>query len=154
MLRKKIPLSLVKWKVPTTWTLRATSQDDHDNGTVFWLYCIVDITIHSERGLKHPTIMKNYLNRCSKKKFDILYYNKTSCYFQLMMLKSKYWQASRDNAASPRSTQKEAVWDHYVERLFQQYFSDIVAVGFIGGGNRSTKRKPLICRKSLTNITT
>jgi hypothetical protein len=31
---------------------------------------------------------------------------------------------------------------------FQQYFSYIVAVSFIGGG--STRRKPLICRKSLT----
>ena len=31
---------------------------------------------------------------------------------------------------------------------FQQYFSYIVAVSFIGGGNRSTRRKPLTCRKS------
>jgi hypothetical protein len=29
---------------------------------------------------------------------------------------------------------------------------DIVAVSFIGGGNRKTRRKPPICRKSLTNI--
>jgi hypothetical protein len=28
-------------------------------------------------------------------------------------------------------------------------FSYIVAVSFIGGGNRSTQRKPLTCRKSL-----
>jgi len=28
-------------------------------------------------------------------------------------------------------------------RHFQQYFSSIVAVSFIGGGNRSTRRKPL-----------
>jgi hypothetical protein len=27
-----------------------------------------------------------------------------------------------------------------------------VAVGFIGGGNQNTRRKPPICRKSLTNI--
>jgi hypothetical protein len=32
---------------------------------------------------------------------------------------------------------------------FQQYFSYIVAVSFIGGG---TRRKPLTCRKSLTNL--
>jgi hypothetical protein len=37
---------------------------------------------------------------------------------------------------------------------FQQYFSYIVAVSFIGGGNRSTLRKPLTCRKSLTNFIT
>ena len=31
---------------------------------------------------------------------------------------------------------------------FQTYFSDIVATSVIGGGNQSTRRKP-ICRKSL-----
>jgi hypothetical protein len=39
-------------------------------------------------------------------------------------------------------------------RHFQQYFSYIVAVTFIGGGNRSTRRKPPTCRKSLTNFST
>jgi hypothetical protein len=34
----------------------------------------------------------------------------------------------------------------------QQYFSYIVAVSFIGGGNRSTRRKPPTCCKSLTNF--
>jgi hypothetical protein len=38
------------------------------------------------------------------------------------------------------------VWRH-----FQQYFSYIMAASFIGGGNQ---RKPLTCRKSLTNIIT
>ena len=32
----------------------------------------------------------------------------------------------------------------------QQYFRYIVEVSFIGGGNRSNRRKPLNCRKSLT----
>ena len=35
---------------------------------------------------------------------------------------------------------------------FQQYFSYIVAVSFIGGGNRITRRKPPICRKLLYRI--
>jgi len=39
-----------------------------------------------------------------------------------------------------------------VSRHFQQYFSYIVAVSFIGGGNLSTRRKPPTCRKSLTNF--
>ena len=30
---------------------------------------------------------------------------------------------------------------------FQQYFSYIMSVSFIGGGNQSTRRKPLTCRK-------
>jgi hypothetical protein len=31
------------------------------------------------------------------------------------------------------------------QRHFQQYFSYIVAVSFIGEGNRSTQRKPPTC---------
>jgi hypothetical protein len=38
------------------------------------------------------------------------------------------------------------------QRHFQQYFSYIVAVSFIGGGNQSTRRKPPTCRKSMTNL--
>jgi hypothetical protein len=37
---------------------------------------------------------------------------------------------------------------------YQQYFSYIVADSFIGGGNRSIRRKPPIRRKSLTNFIT
>jgi len=37
---------------------------------------------------------------------------------------------------------------------FQQYFSYIVAVSFIGAGNRRTRRRPPTCRKSLTNFIT
>jgi hypothetical protein len=42
---------------------------------------------------------------------------------------------------------------HYIIK-FQQYVSYIVAFSFIGGGNRSTRRKPSTCRKSLTNFIT
>jgi hypothetical protein len=38
---------------------------------------------------------------------------------------------------------------HDVERHIQQYFSYIMAVSFIGGGNWSTQRKPPTWRKSL-----
>jgi len=34
------------------------------------------------------------------------------------------------------------------------YFSYILAVSFIGGENRSTRRKPPTCHKSLTNFIT
>jgi hypothetical protein len=43
---------------------------------------------------------------------------------------------------------------HGASRHFQQYFSYIVAVSFIGGRNRNTRRKPPTCRKSLTNFIT
>ena len=35
-----------------------------------------------------------------------------------------------------------------------EYFSYIVAVSFIGGGDQTTRRKPPTCHKSLTNIIT
>ena len=37
---------------------------------------------------------------------------------------------------------------------FQQYFSYIVQVSFIDGGNQNTLRKSLTCRKSLANLIT
>jgi hypothetical protein len=37
---------------------------------------------------------------------------------------------------------------------FKQYFSYIVAVSFIGGGNWSARRKQTTCRKSQTNFIT
>ena len=42
-----------------------------------------------------------------------------------------------------------SVWWH-----FQQYFSYILAVSFIDGGNWSTRRKPPTFHKSLTNFIT
>ena len=45
-------------------------------------------------------------------------------------------------------------WDYGIYRHFQQYFSYIVAVSFIGVGNRSPQRKPLTCRKSLLKYST
>ena len=36
----------------------------------------------------------------------------------------------------------------------QQYFSYIVAISFVGGGNQSIRRKPPTCHKSLTNFIT
>jgi hypothetical protein len=38
-----------------------------------------------------------------------------------------------------------------VLKNFQQYFSYIAVVNFIGGGNRRTRKKTTTCRKSLTN---
>ena len=43
---------------------------------------------------------------------------------------------------------------HLDERHIQQYFSYIMAVSFIDGGNRSTRRKLPTCRKLLTNFIT
>jgi hypothetical protein len=45
-------------------------------------------------------------------------------------------------------------WFYGVERHFEQFFSYIVEVSFIAGGNQKTQRKPPTCRKSLTNFIT
>ena len=39
-------------------------------------------------------------------------------------------------------------------KVFKATFNYIVAVSFIGGGSQSTRKKPLTCRKSLTNFIT
>ena len=39
------------------------------------------------------------------------------------------------------------------KRHFQEYFSYIMAVSFIGGGNCSARRKPLTCRKNVVSST-
>ena len=41
---------------------------------------------------------------------------------------------------------------HCVKHHFQQYFSYILTVSFIGGGNWSTQGKPQTIRKSLTSL--
>ena len=45
-------------------------------------------------------------------------------------------------------------YGYSLQRHFQQYFSYIVAVSFIGVGNQNTRRKPPTCRNSLTNYIT
>jgi hypothetical protein len=40
----------------------------------------------------------------------------------------------------------------FIVDLFQQYFSYIVAVNFIGGGNGTTQRKPLMPDFKCTEI--
>ena len=54
-------------------------------------------------------------------------------------------------------TSSQSVWLGYVYGIwchFQQYFSYIMTVSFIGGENRIIQRKPPICCKSLTNFVT
>jgi hypothetical protein len=45
-------------------------------------------------------------------------------------------------------------WFMVFNATFNNIFIDIVAVGFIGRGNQSARRKPSTYRKSLTNFIT
>jgi hypothetical protein len=64
------------------------------------------------------------------------------------------WLLPVFNGFFPYSSIHNRVMVRVVVFNFQQYFSYIVAISFIGGGNRSTRRKPPTCTKSLTNIIT
>ena len=52
------------------------------------------------------------------------------------------------------NTDDGLVWFMVFNTTLRQYFSYIVAVSFIGGGNQNTWRKPPTCHKSLTNFIT
>ena len=41
-----------------------------------------------------------------------------------------------------------------VKHYFEHYFCNIVSINFIDGGNRSTRKKTLTYRKSVTNFIT
>jgi len=58
------------------------------------------------------------------------------------------------NGFFPYSSIHNRIMVRVVVSNFQQYFRYIVAISFIGGGNRNTRRKPPTCTKSLTNLMT
>jgi hypothetical protein len=71
----------------------------------------------------------------------------------LAYCKMKYSIQIKDN--SQQLIMSNILLESYgVQRHFQQYFSYIVAVSFIGRGNRSTRKKPPACHKLLTNFIT
>jgi hypothetical protein len=61
------------------------------------------------------------------------------------------WQ---QGAVTEANDPSECTGGYDVKRHLQQYFSYIVAVSFFVGGNRSTRKKPPTCRKSLKNYIT
>ena len=64
--------------------------------------------------------------------------------------KKRLW----NNRNPVRSKSKDWVWLGLDLRDFQQYFSYIMMVSFIGGVNRGNLRKPPTYRNSLTNFIT
>jgi hypothetical protein len=70
------------------------------------------------------------------------------------------WQRAREELETKEADWREEeqvtlmFWFYGILRHFQQYFSYIMAVSFIGGGNQRTRRKPPTCRKLLTNLIT
>jgi len=61
-----------------------------------------------------------------------------------------------DKLKKALTTKDHVIWVRNIlyNATFGNYFSYIMTVSFIGGGNQSTWRKPLTCRKSLTNFIT
>jgi hypothetical protein len=61
------------------------------------------------------------------------------------------------NKSSPLFLSHPIIFCYFGVMVFNAIFNNfsyIMAVSFIGGGNRSTRRKPPTCRKSLTNFIT
>ena len=71
----------------------------------------------------------------------------------LCIWKSGLGQAQKCEGVKPIQGIPNIIW-FGLWCLTPQYFSYIVVVSFIDGGNRSTQRKPPISRKSLTNFIT
>ena len=65
--------------------------------------------------------------------------------YKLNLKKDQWWRLVHHGNICSLDKDK----DNGVQCHFQQYFIYIMMVSFIGGGNR---RKPLTCRKSLTNF--
>jgi hypothetical protein len=112
---------------------------DHCHGTVwqgFYKYFVDTYNCHG-------TVWQGFTNTLwANDPFLVnVYYNGTTN----TMKRHKVCQGST-------STLYMFVW--WCSRHFQQYFSSIGRSGIIGGGNRWTRRKPPICRKSLTNFIT
>ena len=74
--------------------------------------------------------------------------------FQLQ-IEQKFTNATQK---TPSAEQNKIYWGegkaYDIQRYFQEYFSYVMAVSFIGGGTRSTRRKPTPCRTSMTNCIT
>ena len=117
------------------------------------------VVTYGVRVLQKPAKLnnKNLLN-----KIEHMFKNKVMIFLQIYQI---YLQ-SRDRHRFLRSTvlmqninlvfasTYSSFMVYCVLRHFQQYFSYIVAVSYISGGNRSTRGEPPICRKSLTNFIT
>jgi hypothetical protein len=62
---------------------------------------------------------------------------------------SGWWQTYHTFITTPSKNLVYGIYCH-----FQQYFSYIMAVSFIDGGNQNNWRIPITGRKSLTNLIT
>ena len=72
----------------------------------------------------------------------------------LLFSNDSIWTHTIDTLQHKSLSPMFSTLDHGVKGHFQQYFSYIVAVSFIGWGNRSTWRKQPTRCKSLTNFIT
>ena len=61
---------------------------------------------------------------------------------------------TREQKQKKKEEKKKFLQIMVFNATFQQYFSCIMTVSFIDGGNRSNRRKSPTCRKSLTNFIT
>ena len=89
--------------------------------------------------------------------FDLIFHGMTTKSFKQVIIYHVilHWPVDVDRFEKlkwrPINPVSIEIWNsiqlmHFIEYI-QQYFSYVVAVSYIGGGSRRTRRKPLTCRK-------
>jgi hypothetical protein len=108
-----------------------------------WFYTLIEDWCCNTQSVRNKVIHTNYA-------FSVTSWSRTFRFSRNkeLVLTNKQKQFCK-NILFLRDT-REKCFLRYRERQHQ----DIVAVSFIGGGNRRIRRKPPTCRKSLTNFIT
>ena len=103
-------------------------------------------------------IKGRYYQRSILSKVDIIkgQYYQRSILSNVDIIKGQYYQRGGgvEQSEVTKGLIRRRIVGWGVSRHFQQYFSCIVVVSFIGGGNRCDHRKPPTCPKSQTNCIT
>jgi hypothetical protein len=103
-------------------------------------------------------IKGRYYQRSILSKVDIIkgQYYQRSILSNVDIIKGRYYQRGGgvEQSEVTKGLIRRRIEGWGVSHHFQQYFSCIVVVSFIGGGNRCGHRKPPTCRKSQTNCIT
>ena len=102
----------------------------------------------SYRLFKSDLKFVNYLEVLNDKKIRIFFF------VDLKLQKTEGAIRNGNKTRGRKEEKKKFLQIMVFNATFQQYFSCIMTVSFIDGGNRSNRRKSPTCRMSLTNFIT
>ena len=131
-----------------------------------WHYFNWKFLKHSDvavRGVNIGLCIPNKWQQSPLKPSILPYVQCPFCLSHILLVHAIQWQSQLRPyipVMQPEETSKENTgrWHWYrisvMASMVTFYFTNIVEVRFIGGGNRSSRRKSMTCRKSLTNLIT